>query len=263
MPEEQIIRMTIAYDGADYMGWQIQPGRRTIQGEIESALAHIAGRRVVVIGASRTDSGVHARGQIASFRWGIDIHPERLPFAINSRLSPDIRVLDCRVAQPDFDARRSCIGKTYAYTMCLSRIQDPLNRRYTAHVPFQLDLSAMADAAQVLQGEIDLSVFSRAEAIGRLGDRGSIRKITFSKWHFSEHTGIFRISADGFLRHSIRCIVGTMIEIGRGRIQTADMLALIQGGCGRAQLRATTMPACGLCLEKVNYNDAAVLGSRE
>lgn len=249
--EHRTFRITVAYDGTAYGGWQLQPARYTIQGAIEASLGAITGGRVVVVGASRTDSGVHARGQVASFSWSAALEPARIPAAINSRLPADIRVLDC-TESPGFDARRDCRRKTYTYTVNTRRIADPFALRFAAHTPHRLDANLMAQAAQYLRGDIDQSAFTLAETLRTLGPRGGTRTVSSVEWDFRGSMGVFTITADGFLRHSIRTMVGAMIEVGRGRMRLEELRLAIRAG-KRSALRAPTMPAKGLCLESVEY----------
>jgi len=256
MAEVVTCRMTVSYDGTEYAGWQIQARRRTVQGEIEAAMARLAGHRVVVIGASRTDSGVHARGQVASFRWESVVPADRIPPALNQLLPPDIRVLDCRVTGDGFNARQDCISKAYSYSIRVARVPDPLRVRYEVLVPYTLDRGAMIEASRGLTGNVDLAAFSRSEAIGRLGARGSVRRIDAAGWNFAGDSATFAVAADGFLRHSVRAIVGSLIEIGRGRLTIGRLHEAIRSGA-RSELAAPTMPAHGLCLESVRYESPA------
>ncbi|MBI2840568.1 MAG: tRNA pseudouridine(38-40) synthase TruA [Acidobacteria bacterium] len=249
--EQRTFRITVAYDGTAYEGWQLQPARATIQGSIEAALGAITGGRVVVVGASRTDSGVHARGQVASFSWAATLEPARIPAAINSRLPADIRVLDC-IESPRFDARRDCLRKSYTYTVNTRRIADPFALRFAAHTPARLDETLLAQAAGCLHGDLDQSAFTLAETLRTLGSRGGTRTVSSAEWAFRGSMAVFTITADGFLRHSIRTMVGAMIEVGRRRLSLEDLRRAIGTG-KRSMLRAPTMPAKGLCLENVEY----------
>ncbi|MEW6369155.1 MAG: tRNA pseudouridine(38-40) synthase TruA [Acidobacteriota bacterium] len=251
MAERRDFRITLAYDGTDYEGWQLQPNSPTIQGEVEASLARIAGRRIVLTGASRTDSGVHARGQVASFTWDHPLPADRIPMALNAGLRPDIRVLEC-VEAPGFDARRDCVSKTYSYTICNARVADPFTRRYAAHVPRRLDIEPMRAAAGLLTGEIDLSAFAPVETVRELGARGGVRTISLAQWDLDGGHLVFRISGSGFLRYSIRTMVGAMVEIGRGSLALSDLESAILSR-SRPALKSATMPAHGLCLCQVRY----------
>lgn len=248
---EKTFKISVAYDGTEYAGWQLQPNQPTIQGAIEGALARIAGRRVVVDGASRTDSGVHARGQVACFRWDMAIPVDRIPHALNASLPWDIRILTC-VEAPGFEARRDSKGKTYSYTVDRSPIPDPLMRRFAVHVPDRIDRELIVSATERLRGEIDLSCFTPAESLALLGARGGTRMITAAEWKLDGDIWRFLITADGFLRHSVRAIVGALLEVGRGQITVDDLMAAVRAR-SRVDLRSPTMAAKGLCLESVRY----------
>ncbi len=249
--EQHDYRITLAYDGTDYEGWQLQPGRPTVQGAVEASLARIAGRRIVLTGASRTDSGVHARGQVASFTWDHPLPADRIPMALNAGLHADIRVLEC-VEAPGLNARRDCVSKTYAYTICNARIADPFTRRYAAHVPGQLEIEPMRTAAGLLTGEIDLSAFAPVETVRELGARGGVRTISLARWDLDGCHLVFTISGSGFLRYSIRTMVGAMVEVGRGSLALSDLASAIRSR-SRLSLKVATMPAHGLCLCEARY----------
>ena len=241
------LRLAVAYDGTAYSGWQIQPSRPTIQGILTDACARIFSAPVKLIGASRTDAGVHALGQVASLAVESRLQPLAIRSALNSSLPPDIRVLAVAEAPPGFDARRSALSKRYVYLIDSRPVPSPLLRRFALHVPRTLDLRAMASGLRALRGKHDFTAFCAAAGrertptctlySGRLGSRRDV-------------VGVF-LSADSFLHHMVRNVVGSLVEIGRGNRPPAWMTELL---LGRDRTRAgPTAPAHGLTLLRVCY----------
>src|SRR5262249_4313588 len=240
-------RITIQYDGTDFHGWQIQAGHPTIQGELTRVLSLLNRRPVNVHGAGRTDAGVHAEGQVASFRIDAGYDPAELIGAINGNLGFDIRVTECSEAPESFHARRSAKSKTYRYRIWRGPVISPFVRRYVYHRPEPLDLEAMRKAAALLIGTRDFGAFtvkdaevqSKVRTVARLDieDRGD------EIWIHAE--------ADGFLRFMVRTIVGTLLEVGRSRMAPAQIERVVEVG-ERANAGATS-PAHGLTLMRVDY----------
>lgn len=242
------IRIRLAYDGAAYAGWQVQPGQPTIQGEVESALGRIEGRTVKVHGSGRTDSGVHALGQVASFGLENPIPPENLKKALNRLLPRDIRVLECGEAPAEFHARHSAAAKTYEYRICRAEVCPPFLRRYVYHHPYPLDEAAMIAGAAAFEGEHDFRSFASA---GGNEMESTVRTIFFSRLEREGDLLVYRVRGSGFLYRMVRNIVGTLLEVGRGNLAAGDIAGIIRvrnrGAAG------PMAPAPGLFLVNVEY----------
>lgn len=248
------IRLKIAFDGTGYHGWQFQPTTRTIQGEIEKHLAVMHNGRITLHGAGRTDAGVHATGMVAHFRTETSISCDAFLNGLNSMLDEAIRILSAEEATADFHARFSAKGKTYSYSICNSKIMLPQQRLYSLHVKPQLDLTAMQHALDLLVGTHDFACFETAGSRDPLApcERGSTRTITSSVIR-DNGDGFYTIlvTGDGFLRHMVRNIVGTAIEIGLGR-RTLESINHALAAKKRSAAGATA-PAHGLTLIKIYY----------
>jgi tRNA pseudouridine38-40 synthase len=241
------LRLTLAYDGTEFHGWQRQPTLPTVQGLVAGACERILGMATRVVGASRTDAGVHAFRQVASLSTTSTIDPQALRRGLNAWLPPAIRVLDAREAPATFDARRSARGKRYAYVLDRGACADPFLRRYAWHVPWQLDPVAMARALQAVRGKHDFSAF--CAAAGR--DRTPVCTVLTTRVVTRKGRLVVLISADSFLHHMVRNLVGTLVEIGRGAEPPDWMEELLDG---RDRTRAgPTAPPQGLILVRVMY----------
>jgi len=242
-------KLTLAYDGTNYVGWQRQAAGTSVQGLIEEALRELDGREVVLHGAGRTDAGVHALGQVASCVLEREIEATVLVRALNARLPSDVRVVAAQPAAPDFHARFSATAKTYRYRIFNADVMSPFERQYAWHVYGPLDVGAMDKAAQLLHGRHDFAAFRTASGTPRTTDR-----IVRSSTVRSEPPLVtYEIAGDGFLRHMVRAIAGTLVEIGRGRWGVDDMREVLDS---RDRARAgPTAPACGLFLVGVEYGD--------
>jgi len=244
------VALTLAYEGTAFGGWQRQPGVRTVQAALEEALAAIDERPVSAVAAGRTDAGVHALGQVVSVRMANRLPPAVLARAINVRLPDDVRVVSVSEAPSGFDARRDARAKAYRYTIALGAHPGPFVRRLVWHVPQRLDVAAMQHAAALLAGEHDFAAFQAAG-----GDvRTSVRRILQSELADepgNPHYLRYRVRGTGFLRHMVRNIVGTLVDIGKGRWPAEEMEAIL---ASRSRQRAgATAPAHGLVLVKVFY----------
>lgn len=241
------LKLVLEYDGTAYHGWQVQPGLDTIQGRLEAALCRLAGSPVRVMGAGRTDAGVHARGQVASCSLDVRLDDPALRRALNGNLPQDIVVREVASAPTDFDARRSARSKTYRYTLLRRAERSPLEGRYSLHVPYAVDMDAMADAGQYLLGTHDFSAF-RA---GTCTAATPVRTVSRAAWRAVGDLWHFEIAGNGFLQHMVRIIVGTLLEVGRGRRRPDDLAEIL---ASRDRRRAgATAPAHGLCLMAVEY----------
>ncbi len=247
-------KLLIQYDGTDFHGWQVQENARSIQGELERVIGMLNDAKVHVAGSGRTDAGVHAEGQVATVNIQRPFTPEKLVSAINGNLWRDIRVMKAERAADDFHARFSARGKTYVYRIVNAPVMSPFWRRFAHHESKPLDLGQMETASRLFLGEHDWTAFSAAQADGhtRIRTVTDCRLDTFFDQRANAVVIEFRISANGFLRHMVRSLVGTLLEIGRGgmNIETVQT-ALINGD---RSLAGATAPPNGLTLVKVDYN---------
>lgn len=245
------IKLLLQYDGTDYVGWQRQAEGTSIQGLLEDALRPIEGGRVTVHGAGRTDAGVHARGQVASVRLSAALSPATLQRALNAVLPADVRVADAQVAPDDFHARFSATGKIYDYQIVNAPFVSPFVRRYVWHVIPPLELEAMSQAALVLVGEHDFASFQAAGSEVHTSVR-TVRRIELLGSGGPDDPIIIRIEGDGFLRHMVRNIAGTLAQVGVGRRSGPEIEAIL---AARDRARGgETAPAAGLVLREVLYS---------
>ena len=240
-------KLTIEYDGTDYHGWQVQPGMATIQGTLEHAMARIIGAPVHVHGAGRTDAGVHALGQVASLRAEFMHPPDTLRRALTSLLPPDIVVTRVEEAPEDFDAQRSAEWKRYRYTLLTRSYPSALERRYSLFIPHPLKIDSMAEAANMLLGEHDFSSFQAAHSSAD----HPVRRVLRATFRQEDDHLFFEIAANGFLRHMIRIIMGTLLGVGRGKLGSRDLKAILEA---KHRNRASkTISPHALCLMEVGY----------
>jgi tRNA pseudouridine38-40 synthase len=242
------LKLTLAYDGTRLVGWQRQADGDSVQGLLEDALARFEGASVTVHGAGRTDAGVHALGQVASVQVTCAHDLATLTRALNAQLPEDVRVLAIDEMPADFHARFNARSKTYRYEIRHGTIADPFERAYVWHMPERLAAEAMVAAADVLIGTHDFAAF---QSIGT-PTRNSVRTVTQSTVIDANGRMTYEISGDGFLRHMVRAIVGTLVEIGRGFREPALMASLLRGSArGDA---GPTAPPQGLFLVRVDYH---------
>jgi tRNA pseudouridine38-40 synthase len=245
--ELRTLKLVIAYDGTAYCGWQRQANGPTIQAAIEAAFVRLVGESPTVTGAGRTDTGVHALGQVASVRITSDLGVDAIRRALNVRLAPDIRILSVENAVPDFHARFAAIGKTYRYRIVTGEIVCPFDRWYVWHLPVRLNLDAMRVAAAHLCGRHDFVVFQSAHS----SVTETVRTITRLDMHPAVDGVSVEVHGDGFLRHMVRAIVGTLVDVGAGRRDPDAMPSLLRS---RTRHQAgDTAPASGLTLVSVDY----------
>lgn len=245
-------RLRIAYVGTDYAGWQRQNNALAVQQVVEEALARILGRSTSVVGAGRTDAGVHARGQVAHLTVAAGSPPAETRRALvhgaNRHLPATVRVLDAAPVEDVFHARKSATLKVYRYRLCRAPVIDPFRAPFVVRAPGELDLEAMKSAASLLPGRHDFSAFAKSG-----GSHGQPeRTIHNAAWIEAGDELSFQVSGDGFLRGMVRALVGTTLEIGRGR-RSIDDFAMLLGGGSRAEA-GPNAPARGLCLERVEYS---------
>jgi tRNA pseudouridine38-40 synthase len=239
-------RLIVEYDGTEFHGWQLQPGARTVQGELEAAVAQLFGAPLRVAASGRTDAGVHAAGQVVTFRADRALAPEVVRKAVNAHTGRDLAVRAVDIVDDAFDARRHAQSRRYVYRIWNRDVASPFWRRFAWHVPQPLDLDAMACAAAALVGEHDFSSFQAAGCDAA----HPVRRVYRSAVTRDDSLLRYEIVATAYLRHMVRNIVGTLVEVGLHRrdAQLASLLAARD----RTQAAATA-PACGLCLAEIRY----------
>jgi len=238
-------KLIIAYDGMDYHGWQIQPGVKTIQGTIQEALERITEQKIKIVGAGRTDAGVHAKGQVANFWANINLSEEELLRALNSVLPHDIRILSLEKVPLDFHARRKAKAKIYEYRILNSKIISPFLIRYVLHYPYPLDFDRMREASKHFVGKKDFTPFSSSDK------KNNIREVYYSEIFKKDDEIIYKIKANGFIRYMVRKIVGILIEIGKGKIEPDIIIDIFENK--NHSITIPTAPPHGLCLLEVIY----------
>lgn len=242
-------RLVVQYEGSGYAGWQVQARGRTVQGELERALAAVTQEQVRVLAAGRTDAGVHASGQVASFTLKKPWLPEVLARALNATTPADIAVVYADIVPDDFHPRRWALSRTYTYRIWNHGVASPFWRRYAWHVARPLDLGAMREAAAKVCGEHDFSSFRAAGCEAA----HPVRCIFESTVSQQDNLVTYRIEANGFLRHMVRNLVGTFVEVGLGKRTPEDVELLL--AARNRNLAGPTAPAHGLCLTAVKYSD--------
>ena len=244
------IMLRLAYDGTNYHGFQRQPEEhgRTIQGELERVWKKLFAEDIKIVTAGRTDTGVHAAGQVVSFFSEALIPQEKIPKAMNSLLPGDIRILEAAEVNPEFNARKSAYWKRYDYLIDNRPIPDVFTRLYSFHVPLRLDVSKMQQAAYNLQGRHDFKAFAAAGSSAK----SFIRTLYHCQVRQSAGTVTITCIGDGFLYNMVRIIAGTLIEIGKGKMPVSDLVEILER---KDRTKAgMTAPALGLTLTYVNYD---------
>ncbi|MDR3754271.1 MAG: tRNA pseudouridine(38-40) synthase TruA [Terracidiphilus sp.] len=270
-------KVTLAYDGTDFQGWQVQPGLATIQGELQAALGRICGESPLPQGSGRTDAGVHALAQVASFTLRAPIPAENLHRALNRTLPPSIRVSEASTVKSTFHARHSAVAKTYEYRIFREALCPPFLARYVYACPWRSDLDKLQGCARLFEGEHDFQSFaandpdlsernSAADGIAdgatglRIPAGSTVRTIYSSVWE--ERQGgagamlVYRVRGNGFLHHMVRNLVGTMLEVGRGHLALDEIPGILEARNRSAA--GPTAPARGLFLHSVEYDERAV-----
>lgn len=279
------IRLVVAYDGTDFHGWQRQPSLPTLQGRLEETIARLCQEPITLYGSGRTDAGVHALGQVANFFTSRRIPCGNLVKALNALLPPAVRVREASEVPHAFHARYDVRSKTYRYRIVRAAVCLPFISRFAWHYDYPLDLARMARAAQLFMGNHDFTSFAAsthseeeapaaeteaASAIvpsqpaggsgggatlcaGRDQPPSAVRRIFSSKFLWRERTSLltYEVQGSGFLHHMVRNIVGTLVEVGRGRLAPEDVLRILQAR--DRTLAGPTAPARGLCLVRVDY----------
>ncbi len=243
----QNLKLTLEYDGTAYHGWQVQPGLPTIQGALEEIVKRISGEEVRVIGAGRTDAGVHALGQVANFRASKDLALDTWRRALNGLLPSDIVVRGVEPVPDEFEARRSATYKTYRYSIWNAPFPSALERHCALHIPDPLDVASMAEGATSLIGEHDFSAFRAADD----SPPRPVRRVVEARFAQEANRLHFIITGNGFLKHMIRIIMGTLLDVGRGKLSPEDLERILHSK--DRQRAARTAPPHGLCLMEVMY----------
>jgi tRNA pseudouridine38-40 synthase len=248
-----VFKLTVAYDGRDFVGWQRQATGTSIQGVLEEIIGELEGKPVTVTGAGRTDAGVHARGQVAAVAMDRRIDGPTLVRAVNARLPPAIRVTDGRIVPETFHPRFDAVAKSYTYRIWNASVLDPFERRYVWHVPAPpLDVDAMAEGARLIEGRHDFAAFQATGTVTASTEREVFSSIVRLAPGSSVVT--YEICGAGFLRHMVRTIVGTLVEVGSRR-EPARWVADVLAERDRSRAGRTAPPE-GLFLERVEYRDA-------
>jgi len=238
-------RLIIEYDGSAYKGWQIQTGQITIQGEIEHALKQIFSDHVGIIGAGRTDSGVHARGQVAHFDLEYPLEPNKLMRSLNGILNNDIRIKDVSLVGSNFHARYSAKSREYHY--CISPQPTAMLRNYSWHLTYNLDLNQLNRAAKCIKGKNDFTSFCRTKS----DVNNHFCHIKKAEWLKKDNFFVFIIQADRFLHGMVRALVGTFVDVGRNKLTVADIKDILRDK--NRSSASQSAPARGLILERVLY----------
>lgn len=240
-------KFTIAYDGSRFFGWERQPDRDTIQGKLESVLSRLQGAPVELIGAGRTDAGVHARAMVANGLLDVKESPEEIRDYMNRYLPDSIAVREVKEAAPRFHARYKALGKTYRYTCFDGPVKPVFDRKYVTLLDYQPDVERMCQAAALLQGEHDFASFCGNPRM----KKSTVRLVDSIRIERQKDRVIFTFHGTGFLQNMVRILVGTLLEVGRGTREPEEMTALLAARDRR--LAGPTAPPEGLCLMKVDY----------
>jgi tRNA pseudouridine38-40 synthase len=272
----QTWKLTLAYDGTEFRGWQVQPGERTVQGEVQAALGRITGESPLPQGSGRTDAGVHALAQVASFALAAPIPAENLHRALNRTLPPAIRILETRKVQSTFHARHSSVAKTYEYRVYRGEICPPFLARYVYACSGPMDLEVLQRVAGFFTGEHDFLSFAASDpdlasrSLSSPPEHGTeikpstalvttVRTIFSSEWEERRIDAgellVYRVRGSGFLHHMVRNLVGTMLDVGRGQLRSDDIPGIL--AARNRSAAGPTAPARGLFLHSVEYGEHA------
>lgn len=246
------LKLILAYDGSEFAGWQVQPDAATIQGTLASALARITGETILPQGSGRTDAGVHALAQVATFATDSSVPTANFTKALNDILPSSVRVLEVEEAVANFHARQSARNKTYRYRIFRAAICPPFLARYVWHYPYPLNEEPMIRAARYVEGEHDFTSFAAVDPErGRERPVSNVRQIFSSNWERQEDEFVYTVTGSGFLHHMVRNLVGTFILVGKRTLQPEDMTRILQ--TRNRSAAGATAPASGLYLVKVEY----------
>ena len=258
------LKITLAYDGSEFHGWQVQPGLRTVQGTLAECLQRLTGEEVLPQGSGRTDAGVHALAQVASVKLESPIPERNLVIALNDVLPPSVRVNGVEVVGDDFHGRHSAKAKTYRYRIYRRDICPPFLARYVFHDPYPMNEEALIRASEHVVGQHDFTSFAASdpERSARMAEGGdeeashsgvttNVRTIHSSQWMRTGEELVYTVRGDGFLHHMVRNLVGTFLQVGKGGLQIEDMPAILDARNRSAA--GPTAAACGLYLVSVEY----------
>jgi len=259
------LKLMLAYDGAEFAGWQVQPEVPTIQGTLASAIGRLTGEKVLPQGSGRTDAGVHALAQVATVSLQSPIPVENLARALNGILPAAIRVLKAVEVPAEFHARRSARAKTYHYRMCRAEVCPPFLSRYVWHYPYPLNEAAMQQAAALVVGEHDFTSFAAVDpetdkngnpierwiTWKKQEERSNVREIFSSSWERKDDEFVYLVRGSGFLHHMVRNLVGTFLLVGKQTLAPADVTRILLARDRSAA--GSTAPASGLYLVEVQY----------
>lgn len=241
------VMLIVAYDGTEYHGWQVQPNARTIEGELNRCLSELLQEDIQVIGASRTDAGVHAKGNIAVFDTDARMPAEKISYALNQRLPKDIVIQKSCQVDADFHPRHCDTRKTYSYHIYRGEFPMPLRTRYSYFTYVPLDVTKMREAAALFLGEHDFKSFCSANT----QVESTVRTIEFLDVTEDDRELVITIRGNGFLYNMVRIIAGTLVDVGRGFLAVEDIPNILKA-CNRERA-GQTLPACGLVLEKYEF----------
>jgi tRNA pseudouridine38-40 synthase len=266
------LKLILSYDGTEFAGWQVQPGLLTVQSTLASAIGRITGEKVLPQGSGRTDAGVHALAQVATFVTESSVPAANFVKALNDILPASVRVLEAEEAAADFHARKSARGKTYRYRIYRAAICPPFLARYVWHYPYPLNEQAMAQAAGLVEGEHDFTSFAAVDPernTGAAGERepsadippalaynenarvSNVRRVFSSNWERQGDESVYTVKGSGFLHHMVRNLVGTFILVGKGILRADDVTQILEARNRSAA--GATAPASGLYLVNVEY----------
>lgn len=246
-------KLTLAYDGTDYCGWQVQPQRVTIQGQLSEAIERVTGERVLPQGSGRTDAGVHALAQVASFVLESPIPANNLLVALNDTLPIAVRVIASEEVSTEFHARHSAKAKAYEYRVFRGSVCPPFIARYVHHHPYPLDEEAVGRASELVIGTHDFTSFAAVDPERGKDDAelDNVRTIYSSEWRREGDLFVYRIRGDGFLHHMVRNLVGTFLLVGKGTMRAESITEILDAR--RRSHAGPTAPASGLFLVSVEY----------
>ena len=259
------LKITLAYDGSEFHGWQVQPGLRTVQGTLAECVQRLTGEEVLPQGSGRTDAGVHALAQVASVRLDSPIPERNLVIALNDVLPPSVRVNLVEVVGDNFHARHSAKAKTYRYRIYRKNVCPPFLARYVFHAHYPMNEEAVIHASEQVVGKHDFTSFAASDPersarmaesreeqeSSRLGITTNVRTIHSSQWVRTDQELVYTVRGDGFLHHMVRNLMGTFLQVGKGTLKIEDVPAILDARNRSAA--GPTAAACGLYLVSVEY----------
>jgi tRNA pseudouridine38-40 synthase len=245
------LKLTIAYDGTDFAGWQVQPDALTIQGTLALAIGRLTGEKVLPQGSGRTDAGVHALAQVATFQTDSVIPSANFMVALNDILPASIRVMAVQEVSQEFHPRKSAHAKTYRYRIYRNAICPPFLWRYVWHYPYPLDVGAMSEAAPQFEGEHDFTSFAAVDPERGREALSNVRRVFSSKFCLEQSELIYEVRGNGFLHHMVRNLVGTLLLVGKGALKPTELTRILEAKDRSAA--GATAPARGLYLVNVEY----------